>query len=200
MQASASVFGETEHDIAEESSIEDVNLNRVENTKMGLSTDGQPARKQKLVFIRKRNRQTVDNIKNDNTPGKDEDTEDAACSDKKRTRIVIDLNNPRVGPCSDDDNKSSFANSNKTDSLTPLANGQRQSRRNRSLTKKALEALEIEFMNPKKKRMGLAGMFMLKWIVYQVVVRVTWWMESLMVLPIWSLNLPNDMRLTLNRS
>ncbi|KAM0002735.1 putative transcription regulator Homeodomain-LIKE family [Helianthus debilis subsp. tardiflorus] len=35
MQASASVFGETEHDIAEESSIEDVNLNRVENTKMG---------------------------------------------------------------------------------------------------------------------------------------------------------------------
>ncbi|KAJ0793306.1 putative transcription regulator Homeodomain-LIKE family [Helianthus annuus] len=93
MQASASVFGETEHDIAEESSIEDVNLNRVENTKMG----------------------------------------------------------PRL----DDDNKSSFANSNKTDSLTPLANGQRQSRRNRSLTKKALEALEIEFMNPKKKRIEL---------------------------------------------
>ncbi|KAJ0612571.1 hypothetical protein HanHA300_Chr01g0028981 [Helianthus annuus] len=128
MQASASVFGETEHDIAEESSIEDVNLNRVENTKMGLSTDGQPARKQKLVFIRKRKRQTVDDIKNDSTPGKDEDTEeDAACSDKKRTRIVIDLNNPRVGPRSDDDNKSSFANSNKTDSLAPLANGQLQS-------------------------------------------------------------------------
>ncbi|KAJ0810560.1 putative transcription regulator Homeodomain-LIKE family [Helianthus annuus] len=84
-QASASVFGETEHDIAEESSIEDVNLNRVENTKMGLSTDGQSARKQKLVFIRKRKRQTVDNIKNENTPGKDEDTEDVACSDKKRT-------------------------------------------------------------------------------------------------------------------
>ncbi|KAF5823080.1 hypothetical protein HanRHA438_Chr01g0035241 [Helianthus annuus] len=155
MQASASVFGETEHDIAEESSIEDVNLNRVENTKMDLSTDGQPARKQKLVFIRKRKRQTVDNIKNDNTPGKDEDTEDTACSDKKHTRIVIDLNSPRVGPRSDDDNKSSFADSNKIDSLTPLANGQRQSRRNRSLTKKALEALEIEFMNPKKKRIEL---------------------------------------------
>ncbi|KAJ0623960.1 putative transcription regulator Homeodomain-LIKE family [Helianthus annuus] len=156
MQASASVFGETEHDIAEESSIEDVNLNRVENTKMDLSTDGQSARKQKLVFIRKRKRQTVDDIKNDNTPGKDEDTEeDAACSDKKRTRIVIDLNNPRVGPRSDDDNKSSFANSNKTDSLTPLANGQRQSRRNRSLTKKALEALEFEFINRKKKRIEL---------------------------------------------
>ncbi|KAJ0949226.1 hypothetical protein HanRHA438_Chr01g0036381 [Helianthus annuus] len=117
---------------------------------------GNQQEKQKLVFIRKRKRQTVDDIKNDSTPGKDEDTEeDAACSDKKRTRIVIDLNNPQVGPRSDDDNKSSFANSNKTDSLTPLANGQRQSRRNRSLTKKALEALEIEFMNPKKKRIEL---------------------------------------------
>ncbi|KAJ0625437.1 putative transcription regulator Homeodomain-LIKE family [Helianthus annuus] len=144
MQASANVY-------------EDVNLKKAENTKMDLCTDGQPANKQKLVYKRKTKHQTVVNIKNDNTCGDDEDVEDAACFDKKRTRIVIDLNNPRVGPCSDDDNKSSSAKpsvvsvtttkSNQTDPLT-LANGQRQSRRNRALTTKALEALENGFMNP----------------------------------------------------
>ncbi|KAJ0791084.1 hypothetical protein HanOQP8_Chr01g0001581 [Helianthus annuus] len=144
MQASANVY-------------EDVNLKKAENTKMDLCTDGQPANKQKLVYKRKTKHQTVVNIKNDNTCGDDEHVEDAACFDKKRTRIVIDLNNPRAGPCSEDDNKSSSAKpsvvsvttskSNQTDPLT-LANGQRQSRRNRALTTKALEALENGFMNP----------------------------------------------------
>ncbi|XP_022040262.1 uncharacterized protein LOC110942802 [Helianthus annuus] len=157
MQASANVSGETAHDTTEESQNEDVSLKKAENTKMDLSTDGQPANKQKLVYKRKTKHQTVVNIKNDNTCGEDEDVEDAACFDKKHTRIVIDLNNPRVGPCSDDDNKSSSAKpsvvsvttskSNQTDPLT-LANGQRQSRRNRALTTKALEALENGFMNP----------------------------------------------------
>ncbi|KAI7751429.1 hypothetical protein M8C21_008222, partial [Ambrosia artemisiifolia] len=188
---SASECGETEHNQTEESQNVDVNhntavnnprpdtklnLSRDEqpvrkpkvvfkldpNTKMNLSRDEQPVRKLKLVFKRKTKRQIVDNIKNDNTSGEDEAMEDAACSEKKRTRIVIDLNNPRVGPSSDKDNKSYSAKplvvsetttkSNQThDSLT-LANGQRQSRRNRALTTKALEALENGFMNPKKKK------------------------------------------------
>ncbi|KAJ0946249.1 hypothetical protein HanRHA438_Chr01g0001921 [Helianthus annuus] len=161
MQASASVSGESEHDTTEEPQNEDVNLKKAENTKMDLSTDVQPARKLKLVFKRKTKRQTVDDIKNDNTRGEDEDVEDAACSKNKRARIVNDLNNPLAGPSSDDDNKSSSAKptvvsettakSNKTDSLT-IVNGQRQSRRNRAMTTKALEALENGFMNPGKTR------------------------------------------------
>ncbi|MFS7901719.1 putative transcription regulator Homeodomain-LIKE family [Helianthus anomalus] len=157
MQASAGVSVEIEHDTTEEHQNEDVNLKKAENTKTDLSTDGQPARKLKLVFKRKTKRQTVDNIKNDNTRGEDEDVEDAACSKNKRARVVNDLNNSLAGPSSDDDNKSSSAKptvvsettakSNKTDSLT-IVNGQRQSRRNRAMTTKALEALENGFMNP----------------------------------------------------
>ncbi|KAJ0808274.1 putative transcription regulator Homeodomain-LIKE family [Helianthus annuus] len=161
MQASASVCGESEHDTTEEPQNEDASLKKAENTKMDLSTDVQPARKLKLVFKRKTKRQTVDDIKNDNTRGEDEDVEDAACSKNKRARIVNDLNNPLAGPSSDDDNKSSSAKptvvsettakSDKTDSLT-IVNGQRQSRRNRAMTTKALEALENGFMNPGKTR------------------------------------------------
>ncbi|KAM0050725.1 putative transcription regulator Homeodomain-LIKE family [Helianthus debilis subsp. tardiflorus] len=161
MQASASVSGESEHDTTAESQNEDVNLKKAENTKMDLSTDVQPARKLKLVFKRKTKRQTVDDIKKDNTRGEDEDVEDAACSKNKRARIVNDLNNPLAGPSSDDDNKSSSAKptvvsettakSDKTYSLT-IVNGQRQSRRNRAMTTKALEALENGFMNPGKTR------------------------------------------------
>ncbi|XP_076920867.1 uncharacterized protein LOC143582121 [Bidens hawaiensis] len=97
----------------------------------------------------------VDNIKNDNTSGEDEAMKDAACFE-----IVIDLNKPRVRPSSDDDNinKSvlSEPTTNQIDSLTP-ANGQRRSRRNRALTTKALEALENELMNPKKRRVAEGG-------------------------------------------
>ncbi|KAI7751424.1 hypothetical protein M8C21_008217, partial [Ambrosia artemisiifolia] len=161
LQASANVSGESQNDIAEESQDEDVRLNTVENTKMDLYTDGQPVRKQKLVFKRKTKRQTVDNIKNDNTCGEDEHMEDAACPEMKCTRIVIDLSNPRAGPLSYDDKKSATAKQDilsettksiQTDLLTPLANGQRQSRRNRALTTKALEALENGFLDPIKKR------------------------------------------------
>ncbi|KAK1428195.1 hypothetical protein QVD17_17024 [Tagetes erecta] len=110
-------------------------------------------------------RQRVNNIKNHNTSGEDEAMEDSVCCDKKRTRIVIDLNSPRVGPGSDDSNKLSAAKkpvlsvktTNQTDVLTTLANGQRQCRRNRALTPKALEALANGFMNPKKKRGGGGG-------------------------------------------
>ncbi|MFS7907861.1 hypothetical protein Hanom_Chr01g00076391 [Helianthus anomalus] len=115
MQASASVFGETKHDIAEESSIEDVNLNRVENTKMGLSTDGQPARKHKLVFIQKRKRKLLMIL--------------------KMTTFLVKMRLRKM--------------------LHVLIRNVQGYRRNRSLTKKALEALEIEFMNPKKKRIEL---------------------------------------------
>ncbi|KAJ0620858.1 putative transcription factor MYB-HB-like family [Helianthus annuus] len=163
MQASANVSGETTHDTIEESQNDDVNLNTVENTKMDPSTDEQPEKNQKLVFKRKTKRQTVDNIKNENSCGPHEDMEDAACSQKKRMKIVIDLNNPRAGPGSDDDEKQSSAKqsvlsettTNQNDSLTPLANGQRQSRRNRLLTTKALEAIQNGFMDPKKKRKEL---------------------------------------------
>ncbi|XP_076884812.1 uncharacterized protein LOC143534112 [Bidens hawaiensis] len=93
----------------------------------------------------------VDNIKNDNTSGEDEAMKDAVCFE-----IVIDLNKPRARPGSDDDNTSksvlSEPTTNQIDSLTPFANGQRRSRRNRALTTKALEALENEPMNPKKRR------------------------------------------------
>ncbi|KAK9057256.1 hypothetical protein SSX86_022091 [Deinandra increscens subsp. villosa] len=154
MQASTSV--------SEDSQNEDViNLNTVEDspaceTANNLDQDRQPERKLRFVFKqRTKCRQPVENIKNDNSSGED----------AKRTRIVIDLNNPpRVGRGSDDDkfNKSSSAKpsvlsektTNETDLLTPLANGQRQSRRNRALTAKALEALADGFMETKKKRTG----------------------------------------------
>ncbi|KAI3829594.1 hypothetical protein L1987_03720 [Smallanthus sonchifolius] len=122
--------------------------------------DVHPERKLKLVFKQKTKRQRVNDIIN-NTSGEDEAMEDVACCEKKRTTIVMDLNNPQVCPRSDDDNKSSSAKrtvisetTTKTDLLTPLSNGQRQSRRNRALTTKALEALANGFMNPKKTRRG----------------------------------------------
>ncbi|XP_076912877.1 uncharacterized protein LOC143571301 [Bidens hawaiensis] len=93
----------------------------------------------------------ADNIKNENTSSEDEAMKDAACFE-----TVIDLNKPRARPGSDDDNinKSvlSEPTTNQIDSSTPVANGQRQSRRNRALTTKALEALENGLMNPKKTR------------------------------------------------
>ncbi|KAJ0715382.1 hypothetical protein HanPI659440_Chr13g0500511 [Helianthus annuus] len=91
MQASAGagVSGESEHDTTEEYQNEDVNLNTLENTKMDLPTDGQPARKLKLVFKRKTKCQTVDDIKNDNTRGEDEDMEDATCSKHLYTHVTV---------------------------------------------------------------------------------------------------------------
>ncbi|XP_076920870.1 uncharacterized protein LOC143582125 [Bidens hawaiensis] len=149
MQASASVSGETNNEY--------VNHNTLVNN---LDPGGQPIRKQKLVFKLKTKCQVVDNIKNGNTRGEDEAMKDAACSE-----IVIDLNNPRARPGSDDDsiNKSttekqsvlSETATNQIDSLTPLANGHRHSRRNRTLTTKALEALENGLVTPKKTRRRL---------------------------------------------
>ncbi|KAL8214893.1 hypothetical protein R6Q57_004342 [Mikania cordata] len=143
-----SVFGETKHKTKE--SQKDVNHNTVDDSPASeavnnVDPDEQPAKKMKLVVKQKTKHQQVKNTKNE----------------KQNTRIVIDLNNPRVDPGSNDDSNSSSAKklvSSKTttnqdpDLLTCLANGQRQSRRNRALTTRAMEALANGFMNPKTKR------------------------------------------------
>ena len=78
--------------------------------------------------------------------------------------MVIDLNNPRVSPLTDGNNSlvstipsvSPVTNTNHCElSCLGASNGQRQSTRNRPLTKKALEALANGFLDPKKKRKKL---------------------------------------------
>nr|GFA36170.1 homeodomain-like protein [Tanacetum cinerariifolium] len=129
------------------------------DNKMDRSAKGQPVRKLKVVFQRKPKRHQVCNTRNDSSS-----SEDAAVKDqrpmKKCRGIVINLNNPRVGAVSDDENLVSFSKpfdlTEKTrkeaELPSPSANGPRQSTRNRPLTTKALEALANGFLNPKKRR------------------------------------------------
>lgn len=182
IQASSSVSGETEQIITEESKKEDENhhtvvespdcetsainkdtanpvLSVIGDNKMDRSAEGQPVRKLKVVFQRKPKRHQVCNIRNDSSS-----SEDAAVNDQRSMKncrgIVIDLNNPRVGAVSDDENSVSFSKpfdltektSKEAELPSPSANGPRQSTRNRPLTTKALEALANGFLYPKKRR------------------------------------------------
>ncbi|KAL4588249.1 hypothetical protein LXL04_001132 [Taraxacum kok-saghyz] len=149
-QSSSGVSGET----TEESQNEDVNnINSntspevvqsvVSSQDCKTSEEVKPVRKLKLICKQK----PKENTTNDNMSGEDESIKDS-CSKKKTQGIVIDLNSPRVGPGSDGDNPT-------TSNQGELTNtGQRQSRRNRPLSTKALEALANGFLSPKKKRRG----------------------------------------------
>nr|GEY30637.1 homeodomain-like protein [Tanacetum cinerariifolium] len=160
IQASSSVIGETEQIMTEESKMEDdqnhhtvVESPDCETRAINKDTANP------VVFQRKPKRHQVCNTRNDSSS-----SEDAAVKDqrpmKKCRGIVINLNNPRVGAVSDDENLVSFSKpfdlTEKTrkeaELPSPSANGPRQSTRNRPLTTKALEALANGFLNPKKRR------------------------------------------------
>ncbi|KAK9068975.1 hypothetical protein SSX86_013091 [Deinandra increscens subsp. villosa] len=163
MQASTSVSGDTKHFTAEKSQNKDspvcekvssiLDPDKIKDP----STDG---RKLKFVFKRKTKRQQANDIRNSNTSDEDEAMK-KALSEKKRTRIVIDLNSPRVGPGSGSgsggDNSISSGKQTFVDEITTtnlLNAGQRQSTRPRALTTKALEALANGFLDTKKRRKG----------------------------------------------
>lgn len=159
IQSSSSVSGETEQDTTEESEKEDVNHNSAEihgvvdsqdcetssvnHLDPGID-DVKPVRKLKLICKPK-----AKHHQHTNTSSCEDEAMEDPCSKKKRRGLVIDLNNPRVGPDSDGDNSVFHETS------TELLNaGQRHSTRNRPLSTKALEALANGFLNPKKKRRG----------------------------------------------
>ncbi|KAI3526839.1 hypothetical protein L1887_06103 [Cichorium endivia] len=169
IQSSPSVSGETEQDTTEESEKEDVNhnsaeihgvvdsqdcetssVNHLDPVVPGID-DVKPVRKLKLICKPKAKHHQHTNTSNGNLSFEDEAMEDP-CSKKKRRGLVIDLNNPRVGPDSDGDN--SVFHETSTDQPELLNAGQRHSTRNRPLSTKALEALANGFLNPKKKRRG----------------------------------------------
>ncbi|XP_076899837.1 uncharacterized protein LOC143553820 [Bidens hawaiensis] len=151
MQASTSVSEETEHDTTEESQNEDANHDTLEDKDSPVCemNNPEPVRKLKLVFKHKPKHQQINNIRINSTSDDDE---------KKRTRTVMDSSNPRVGPDTDGDKQSDLTETtenNQTELLSAGTNGQRQSRRSRVLTTKALEALANGFLTPKKRRGGL---------------------------------------------
>ncbi|XP_076907670.1 uncharacterized protein LOC143564205 [Bidens hawaiensis] len=146
MQASTSVSEETEHDTTEESQNEDA---EDKDSTVCEMNNPEPVRKLKLVFKHKTKRQQVNSITINSASDDDE---------KKRTRIVMDSNNPRAGPDTDGDKQSDLTETttnNQTELLSAGTNGQRQSRRSRVLTTKAVEALANGFLTPKKRRGGL---------------------------------------------
>ncbi|CAH1454622.1 unnamed protein product [Lactuca virosa] len=166
-QSSSSVSGESEQETTEESQEENANHGVVDsqdcetsgvnhlNPLVSRLEEGKPVRKLKLICEVPKPRKH--NTTNDNLLSCEDEAmeEDPRCKKKKKKRggIVIDLNNPRVGPDSDGDH-SVLHECETTTNQSKLNGGQRQSRRNRPLSMKALEALANGFLNPKKKRTG----------------------------------------------
>ncbi|KAI3742704.1 hypothetical protein L1987_60397 [Smallanthus sonchifolius] len=108
----------------------------------------EPSDTQASTSVSRTKRQQVNNIINNNTSDEDEAIEKARY-EKKRAKMVVDLNNPRMGPGPD-----SVLTETTTNQTELLNAGHRQSTRNRALTTKALEALANGFLNPKKRRSG----------------------------------------------
>ncbi|XP_071720660.1 uncharacterized protein [Rutidosis leptorrhynchoides] len=150
MQRSCSVSGETDQDSKSESQNDDdldVVVSKIEDKTMDLTNNvQQPIRKLKFVSKSKPKRIRVI------TSCEDEVKKDAD------SRIVIDLNSPRVAPFSGggDSPKPSVLPETSTNEPEVSSNGNgqiiRQSTRNRPLTTKALEALANGFLNPPQKK------------------------------------------------
>ncbi|XP_023744644.1 uncharacterized protein LOC111892825 [Lactuca sativa] len=150
--------GESEQETTEESQEENANHGVVDSQDCETSgvdhlEEGKPVRKLKLICKvpkpRKHNTSNNDKL----LSCEDEAMEEDPGCKKKGGGIVIDLNRPRVGPDSDGDN-SVLHECETATNQAKLNGGQRQSRRNRPLSMKALEALANGFLNPKKKRRG----------------------------------------------